>query len=63
MANTKAIVFTLGALREPRRALFLTHLSHLFATTGKDFMRIGLMTHIPNQAIMGRIKYLMQSNG
>ena len=59
MANTKAIMFTLRALRESRRPLFLAHLGHLFATTGKDFMRIGLMAHIPNQAIMRGIKYFM----
>ena len=63
MTHTKGIKLTFRAFGKSGQTAFLTHSRQLFPASGKYFMGIGLMTHIPHQSVMGGIKYIMQGNG
>ena len=36
---------------------------HAIATSGQYFVRIGLMSDVPDNSVIGRIENMMQSNG
>ena len=38
----------------------LANAEHGIASPGEDFMRVGLMTHVPHQAVFRRVKGVVQ---
>ena len=62
MAHAKGIKVAFRALGESRKAVFVTHGQHLLSSTGENFVRVGLMAHVPDQTIVWRIKHRMQGN-
>src|SRR2546430_7905606 len=63
MANPKCIVLAFCSFRETGNAFVKTVGMKNVPSSRKDFMAIRLMTNIPNQLIVGRIKNIMQSYG
>ena len=62
MRRAKRIKFALVAARKTADSAELTQREHAIAPTCEDFVGIGLMAHIPNQAVMGGIENIMQGN-
>ena len=62
MGRTKMVVLTLHAPWKARNAIKLSKARHLVASAGKDFVRVTLMTDIPDQPIKGRLKDMMYRN-
>ena len=48
MANAEIVVFRFAALGETGQAAVLAHGVHTIAAAGEHFVRIALVTHIPN---------------
>ena len=61
--RTKGVVNTLGAVREGRQAILLLDRSQTRTATGDDLVRIGLMAHVPDDAIVRRVEHVMQRDG
>ena len=62
MPHTKGVKGALRALREPRQAFILAHAVHAVSAAGQYFMRIGLVSYIPDNSIVRRVKDVVQSN-
>ena len=60
MRRTERVVFAFAALGEPRKPAALPQGTDAVATAGEYFVRIGLMPDVPDQAILGRVEYVMQ---
>ncbi len=58
----KGIVFALGALGETRQAIRLTQRANPVAASGQNLVRIGLMTHIPDQTVVRRVEQVVQGD-
>jgi hypothetical protein len=63
MRGTKGVVFTFIPARKTRQAAQLAQAGHALAPTREDFVRVSLMTHVPDQTVMGGIENVMQGNG
>jgi len=63
MANTKGVVRAFFALGKRGHTLPLADGVHPVAPTGKNFMGIGLMPHIPHQTIFWRVVEVVQGDG
>ena len=53
VSNTEGIVRAFFAIWEGREASFFADGGELFTTPSQDFVRVGLMTNIPNQLVKG----------
>ena len=62
MAHAKGVVFALVAARKARQAVQLAQRGHAFAPPGQDFVRVGLVPHIPNNAVFRCIEHIVQSH-
>ena len=60
MADAKGVVLAFGTMAEGRESAEAANGFKLFATAGEDLVRIGLVAHVPDQAVMRRIKTAMQ---
>ena len=58
--RAKRIELTLVTPRKPRQAVALPQSGHLVPTSGQDFVGIGLVAHIPHQAVMGGVEDIVQ---
>ncbi len=58
MACTKGIVF--GATRKTGNPIRLAQVGHGFTATGEDFMDVGLVADVPDNAVVWRVEYVMQ---
>lgn len=63
MGGAEGIVWAFGTAREAGNAVLLTQRAHAVAAAGQDFMRIRLMTDIPDDTIFRRIEYVVQRDG
>ena len=52
MTHSEGVVLALGATWEGCQTLELLDGVQAFATTGKHFVRISLMTHIPDESVV-----------
>ena len=62
MAYPESIIFALTPFGESAQAIIFTIAGKLIAATGKDLMTISLVTHVPYQLVIGRIKNVVQGN-
>lgn len=62
MAGTKGVVLGLVTPKKTRNSAFLFDRVKLIAATGQYLVGVGLMPNIPNQSILGSIKYVMHRN-
>ena len=60
MADAEGVEGAFAAPREGRNAVLLPQAGHLFAATGEDLVRIGLMAHVPQQPVLGSLIDVMQ---
>ena len=63
MTHTKRVVFGFAALGEARQTTVAAHGVHLVFAAGEDFVRITLMTDVPNQLVFRRVINIVQSHG
>ncbi|MNC90381.1 hypothetical protein D3C83_64720 [compost metagenome] len=63
MPDAKGVVFTFFAARKWRQSLPLADGGQPFAPPGKNLVHVGLVTHVPNQAILGSIEHVVQRDG
>ena len=63
MAHAKRIEFALLPHRERRKTLFSPQCTHTFAATGEYLVRIGLVTHVPDELIVWGIQDIVKCNG
>ena len=62
MSYAESIVFGFAALGEARQTTVAAHGMHLVFASGKDFVRITLMTDVPNQLVFRRVINIVQSH-
>ena len=62
MCRAKRVINAFGADWKPADAVTLTQGLHAVAPTSENFVRIGLMAHIPNNAVIRGIEHVMQSH-
>ena len=60
MGGAERIVFALGALGEAGKAAALAQGADAVAPAGQDFVRIGLMADVPDDAVARRVEDVMQ---
>ncbi len=63
MRGAKGVVFALDAAGEAGYAAVLSQRRHPLPPPGENLMGVGLVADIPDQAIMGRIEYIVQRHG
>ena len=59
MRRTERIIFTFGPLGEAGKPATLPQGTDAVAPAGKDFVRIALMAHVPDELILRRVKHIM----
>src|SRR5260363_247576 len=62
MRGAKCIVFRFTTAREPGQSALLAYRRHRGAPSSQNFMRIGLVSDIPHDAVVRCIEYIMQGN-
>jgi len=60
MRGAEGVVLGLTAFRKARNAALLAQLGHAGAASRQDLVRIGLMAHVPHDAVMRRVEHLVQ---
>ncbi|MCY1392963.1 hypothetical protein D9M68_623770 [compost metagenome] len=63
MADAEGVVLAFHAAREGGDTVLLAQGAHLFAAPGEDLVRIGLVAHVPDQTVFGRVVDVVQGNG
>ncbi len=63
MTDAQHVVFALATPWERMQAAFLANGANFIATASKNFVRISLMTHVPDQLIEWRVIDIMQRHG
>ena len=59
MTYAKRIIFTFVATRKSRQPASLSNAQHGIATSGENLVWIGLMTNVPDQAVVGCIEHVV----
>src|SRR5260221_6247737 len=60
MRRAEWVIFALGALGEAGKSAALPQCSDAVAPFGEDLVRIGLMSHVPDQTVVGGVEDVMQ---
>ena len=63
MADAEGVVLAFLALGERRDAVLLLDRVDFVAAAGQDLVRVGLMAHVPDQLIHGRLIEVVQGDG
>src|SRR5579864_2846895 len=63
MRGAERVILALRAFGEARKSAALTERAHAIATPRQNLVRICLVPDIPDQAIAGRVKNVMQRDG
>src|SRR5277367_3529530 len=63
VADPKRVVLAFAPRWERSEAAVLLDGVQKLAAPGQHFVRVSLVTHIPHQAVIWRIKYVMKSDG
>ena len=63
MAGAEGVVFALVALAEAGQASRLAERADAVAAPGQNLVGVGLVAHVPDQPVVGRIEHMMQGNG
>ena len=63
MRCAKGVVNAFIAFWKTRQAAGLAQAVHLVTPTGEDFVRIGLVAHVPDQAVVRRVEHVVQGDG
>ncbi len=60
MRGAERVVFALGAFGEAGKSAALPQCADAIAPSGEDLVRIGLMSHVPDQTVFGSVEDVMQ---
>ena len=63
MSRAERIVFALRPFREAGKSAALSQRPDAAASPGQDFVRIGLMPDVPDQAVLRRVEHIMKGDG
>ncbi len=63
MTDAQHVILAFTAPREGMQAAFLTNGTDFVPATGQNFMRVGLMADVPDQAIERRVIHVVQRHG
>ncbi len=63
MSGAKWVVITLGALGEATQAAILTQCANTLFAVSQNFVRVTLVSNIPDQPIFGRVEDMVERNG
>jgi hypothetical protein len=63
MRGTERIIFAFRPFGETGKSAAGTQRANPIAPAGQDFVRIGLVSNVPNQSVCRGIEYVMQRNG
>ena len=63
MRRAKGVVLAFAAARKAADAAELAQAGHAIAPPGQNFVRIGLVAHIPHQAVVRRVEHIVQGHG
>ena len=63
MADAKGVVFGFFALGKAGQAVFHAHGVHARTPARQDFMRVGLVAHVPYQAVVRGVEHIVQRHG
>ena len=63
MRRAKGVVDALGTLRKARDAAQLAQRVHAVAAAGQDLVRVGLVAHVPHQAVFRGVEDMVQGHG
>ena len=62
MRGTKSVIFAFVTPRKSGNTALHTQFAHAFTAAGKNFVSISLMSDIPYQTIIRRVKNIMQGD-
>ena len=60
MRRSEGVIFALGALRKTGQAAAGAQGANAITPTGQNFVRVGLMTDVPDQLVIGRVKNVVK---
>ena len=63
MGRAKRIVLAFRTFGETGQSAFLTQRTNAIAPPGQDFMRIGLMPHVPDDPVGRRVEDVVKRHG
>ena len=63
MRSAKSVIDTFFAPRKAAQAALLAQGAHALIAAGQNFVRIGLMAHIPDQPVFRGVVDIVQGNG
>jgi len=63
VTDAKRVVQAFLAARETGESVLLTQRRHARAPSGQNLVRVGLVTHVPHQAIIRCVEHIVQGDG
>ena len=63
MADAQHVIFTFAAPRERMQPAFLPNGADFIAAPGQNFMRVGLVAHVPDQTVKRRVIDVVKRHG
>ncbi|MDT4868863.1 hypothetical protein FQZ97_1038520 [compost metagenome] len=63
MRRAEGVVFAFLAARKTADAALLAQAVHALAAAGEDLVRVGLVAHVPDQAVLGGVEHVVQRHG
>ena len=63
MRGAEGVVLAFVTARKAAQPAQLAQGVHTLATTGKNFVRIGLVSNIPDDAVLRRVEHVVQRHG
>ena len=59
----EGVVFALGRVGEPAQSVQFAYGVELLATAGENLVAIGLVSHVPHDAVVGGVEHVVQGYG
>ena len=63
MTDAEGVEFAFATFREAGNAAVTAQTGHALASSGEDFVRVGLMADIPHQPVFRRVVNVVQGQG
>ena len=62
MRGAKGVVLAFGPLRKAAEATQLAQGGHAIAPSGQDFVRVGLVAHVPDKTVARSVKHIVHGD-
>ena len=63
VGGAEGVELALDTARKAADAAVLAQTTHAVAATGEDFVRVGLVAHVPHQSVVRRVEHTVQRDG